>query len=487
MNANPVSVRVREVRFHVLPMRTRMPFKYGIASLSALPHLLVRAEVEIGGRTAAGTSADGLPPKWFTKDPGTTFEQDLVGMIDVIRHAAGASVEMGQQPSLFEYWWALHQEQSRWAKGRGYPPLLSGLGTSLMERAVIDALCRSVAVPFHDAARRGFFGIRLEGLHPEGSGGDPSAWLPEVAVSEVRVRHTIGLADPLFDDEISVEERLNDGLPQSLEEGIRRYGLRCFKLKWRGDHGVDLERLRRFAAVLDRCGVAEFLWTLDGNEQFASVEAFKEVWDAASRDPKLRHVMARLVAVEQPLPRAIALNDETGEALRSWKEAPPWIIDESDGEPECLSRALALGYAGISHKNCKGVIRGIVNACVLRRRAAENPGRPCLLTSEDLANVGPVAMLQDLCVAASLGLTHSERNGHHYFRGLSAFPGEVQDEVLRVHGDLYAREAGGFASLRVEHGAIRTGSVMAAPFGCGIELNLEPFETLDAWMAASRV
>ena len=41
------SVRVREVRFRVLNMRTRMPFRYGIASLLALPHLFVEVEAEV--------------------------------------------------------------------------------------------------------------------------------------------------------------------------------------------------------------------------------------------------------------------------------------------------------------------------------------------------------------------------------------------------------------------------------------------------------
>ncbi|MBL9134343.1 MAG: hypothetical protein JNK85_00680 [Verrucomicrobiales bacterium] len=487
MNADPITVRVREVAFHVLPMRTRMPFKYGIASLSALPHLLVRTEVEVGARRVVGITAEGLPPKWFTKDPATTFEQDLVGMLDVIRHAAAVAVELGRQPSVFAFWWALHQEQSRWAAERGHPPLLSGLGTSLMEGAVIDGFCQATASTFHEVARNGVLGLRLDAVHAELSGTDPAALLPSSPVPQVRVRHTIGLVDPLFNQEISPAERLHDGLPQSLEEGIRRYGLRCFKLKLRGHLEADLERLRGFAAALEQAGVASPLWTLDGNEQFPTVAAFREVWERASEDSRLRPLLGCLAAVEQPLHRTLALTGETGDALRRWEGRPPWIIDESDGEPESLERALALGYAGISHKNCKGVIRGLANACVLRRRTVERPDLPFLLTSEDLANVGPVAMLQDLCVAASLGLTHSERNGHHYFRGLSAFPTAVQEEVLAVHGDLYERAPAGFATLRIRHGALSTASMMAAPFGCGIRLDATEFQPLEAWAAKSLI
>ena len=63
------------------------------------------------------------------------------------------------------------------------------------------------------------------------------------------------------------------------------------------------------------------------------------------------------------------------------------------------------------------------------------------MSGEDLANIGPVALLQDLAVVASLGVRSVERNGHHYFAGLSAFPRAVQQQILTHHGDLYERTA----------------------------------------------
>ena len=47
----------------------------------------------------------------------------------------------------------------------------------------------------------------------------------------------------------------------------------------------------------------------------------------------------------------------------------------------------------------------------------QDPSQALILSSEDLCSVGPVAMIQDLTVAANLGITHAERNGHHYFAG----------------------------------------------------------------------
>lgn len=139
------------------------------------------------------------------------------------------------------------------------------------------------------------------------------------------------------------------------------------------------------------------------------------------------------------------------------------IIDESDGALGDLPRALELGYAGTSHKNCKGIVKGIANACLLEKR--RRGGHRLVLTGEDLCNLGPVALLQDLALMALLGIEHVERNGHHYYRGLSLWPGDWQDATLAAHGDLYARHRDGFACLHIRGGRVGLDSVNAAPLG----------------------
>ena len=81
------SVSVEQIDLHILNMKTRMPFRYGIASLEAVPHLFVRAEANFHGRVGTGVSADGLPPKWFTKNPEAPFSEDLDEMFAVIHQA----------------------------------------------------------------------------------------------------------------------------------------------------------------------------------------------------------------------------------------------------------------------------------------------------------------------------------------------------------------------------------------------------------------
>src|SRR5690349_16149426 len=64
-----LAVRVVETSLHQLTLRTRLPFRYGITTLTECPHLLCRVTLDVDGRTVKGIAADNLPPKWFTKDP----------------------------------------------------------------------------------------------------------------------------------------------------------------------------------------------------------------------------------------------------------------------------------------------------------------------------------------------------------------------------------------------------------------------------------
>ena len=278
--------------------------------------------------------------------------------------------------------------------------------------------------------------------------------LPAVPVSRLTVRHTVGLGDSLTD--AGTADPQQDGLPHSLEENIRRFGLTYFKIKLSGSPEVDTPRLESLAGLLPPG--AKF--TLDANENYPDIRVFRDQWDRWMARPVLAGWMERgLLLVEQPLHRDRSFDPATGEALASWPQPPPFIIDEADASLDDLPRALALGYAGTSHKNCKGLTKGLANLALLRRAG---PGT--ILSGEDLSNIGPVALLQDIAVMAALGIPHVERNGHHYFRGTSMFPAETGVSLLAEHPDLYA-PAGGFAALRIEDGMLSAASVNAAPLG----------------------
>ena len=439
----------------MIELRTRMPFQYGIATLTALPHLFVRAQVEVDGQVLLGVAAENLPPKWFTKNPKTSFEEDVSDMLAVIESACDCARAAGSAATPFELWSRVYEAQKRWATKTRHPPLLWGFGVSLIERAVIDAFCRATGRSFAGALRSNSLGIRPGEVHAELGDALPGDFLPSAPLRSLIIRHTVGLSDPLTDRDIPSSERLEDGLPQSLESCVAAYGLTHFKIKLSGAIERDVSRLRAIASVLRGRDVR---FTLDGNENYRDVESLRTMWELIASEPFLK----RMIVLEQPLHRDVALSLETSRQLLAWTDRPRMIIDESDESIDSAARALRAGYCGTSYKSCKGVFKGIANACLMARRGA-------IMTAEDLSTVGPVSLMQDLAVVASLGIPHVERNGHHYFRGLTAFTRSVQEQVLRAHPDLY--QDAGFATLRIESGSIVVGSVAAAPFGHGIDFD----------------
>jgi hypothetical protein len=481
-----MTIRLLATDLHIHNLRTRMPFKYGIATLTVVPHLFVRLQIEVDGVISSGRAADSLPPKWFTKDPATTMQQDIAEMLDVIRAACDHAKAIGQAATVFAFWQQLYAAQKTWAEARralpAYPPLLWNFGVSLVERALIDAFCRAKGLTFQEAVQTNALGIDLGAIHAELRGQSPAAFLPQQPRATLLARHTIGLVDPLTDEEIPPAERVADGLPQSFAACIRHYGLTHFKIKVGGNVADDLARLGRIIAVIEQTVPGAYAFTLDGNEQYGSMADFRTFWEALTAT--FPTFVERLIFVEQPLHRDNALSAAVGAAFAQWPEHPPMIIDESDGSLTSLPTALALGYQGTSHKNCKGIFKGIANACLIAYRQAQAPARPLLLSGEDLTNIGPVALLQDLAVLATLGVAHAERNGHHYFAGLSGWPATVQAQLLAHHGDLYTQQ-GELVAVSIHAGQMALASVAHAPFGVGFALDVEQFIPVDEWTFAS--
>lgn len=467
-------IALRSAALSRIPLKARMPFRYGIATMTEVTHVFLRISFDFDGRAQSGLAADHLPPKWFTKDPNRALDEEVTEMLAVIRAAVNhARAIRAATPFLF--WRELYAAQSAWAKAQKIPPLLAHFGTSLVERALIDAFCRLNGVTLAAALRGNLLGMDLGALHTALAGTTPRDWLPASPPTEVFARHTVGLSDPITDDEIPADERVTDGLPQSLVACIRFYGLTHFKLKINGDAPRDRARLARMAEVFARECPGGYAYSLDGNESFREVAAFADYVRGLQSGVGDAAFWSHLLFIEQPWHRDVALTPAIGELARAWPDRPPIIIDESDAELTSLPTALGLGYAGTSHKNCKGIFKSVANACLLAQRRAA--GLPAMLSGEDLSNVGPVALIQDLAAAATLGVTSIERNGHHYFAGLSQFPASVQAHILRHHADLYTRSEAGWPRLDVKNGRLHLDSVLAAPFGYAGDLDLTALET----------
>ena len=475
INTSLMPAKITGASIHQIQLKTRMPFKYGIATMTEVPMVFVRIEAEIDGTKTAGIASDLLPPKWFTKVPEDPLEKEISDMLQVIRKAL--SQALGQAAdSAFDLWQLIYDRQSRWAEANNIPALLAHFGTSLVERALIEATCKAGNKTLGQALLSGSLGFEPGRIHSCLEGQSASSLLPKTPLAKVQARHTVGLGDPLDSSQIDADDRIDDTLPQSLDQCIQAYGLRHFKIKINGDIEWDLDRLKNVAKCIEQHANSDFAFSLDGNEQFQSVTAFRDHWNILHAEPELETFFDHLLFIEQPLNRDVALNESLKSEFDQWPDRPAVIIDESDATIESLPQALAIGYAGTSHKNCKGIFKGIANACLLEHHRRN--GTETVMSGEDLCNVGPVAVIQDLAVMATLGIESVERNGHHYMAGLSQFPERTREQVLNAHDGLYKTSETGWPTLAICNGEIDLTSVNTQAFGTGFELDLSVFSEI---------
>lgn len=428
------------VAFSRTTCRTRLPFRFGAVTVTAADLLTCRLSVRGGdGAEAEGWSADLLVPRWFRKDVERSPAADAEALEASATAAAQAFTAAGPG-TIAAAVTAVFDDRVR-SQDPAAPDLLErGFGVALVERALLDAACRMAGVSFVEALRRDLFG----------AGPWTRAPRPTIAV-----RHTVGMLDPLRAREVPPDQRVDDGLPQALDEDVAAYGLHWFKIKIGAGFAADRARLLQIAALLAELDVDARI-TLDGNEQFNHLTELAELLEALHTEPDGERLLGRLQFVEQPLPRARTFDAEANRGGSRVRAFAPLILDEADALPEHFTRAAAIGWTGISVKNCKGVLRALAAA----RLCAERHGA-LFQSGEDLTNLPVLALQQDLCTAAALGLAHVERNGHHYFRGLGHLPPAAQAAALAAHPDLY-RPLGSGAALRITDGHLRLSTALAA-------------------------
>ncbi|MEO8498865.1 MAG: hypothetical protein ABI614_27705, partial [Planctomycetota bacterium] len=216
-----MKISLKETQLGLRNSTTRLPFRYGKACLTRCPQAIFRAVIEVDGQLHAGYSGDCLPPSWFDKSPGKSFEQQIEDMLWVIATAdASYRAELAHPNEFFSAWRVALEDVYVAGDARELPPLLASFGASVVERALLDAMCRAKGLSFAEAVRVNLFGIVPDDIHPQLVGLQPKDWLPAEPRRSIYVRHTVGLADPLTTDEIPSDERLDDGFPQALEEYV---------------------------------------------------------------------------------------------------------------------------------------------------------------------------------------------------------------------------------------------------------------------------
>jgi hypothetical protein len=451
----PPRLTVRDLAFFERNVPFVKPFRFGTVTIDAATQVFVRVEIEVEGNgSSVGASAELMAPKWFDKRPHLSPDDTVTEL----RRSLEIARDLYLGDRGFDTAFGLHASRIAAqieACGReDIPPLAAAYGPAEIDKAILDALLRCLGLDFFDGMARNIAGIDAR-LSPDLGDEDITRFLARCRrLERVAIRHTVGLDDRIEDE---------GGVADAGENAGARY----FKLKLNGDPEHDAARLLRIGRELARLPY-DYRVTLDANEQYASLAALGELADRLDKDGALTPIAAKLLYIEQPMPRESFRQSPLGALVRR-----DVIIDEADDCYDAFPAARNLGYRGISSKSCKGIYKSIVNAT--RAAIWSNEDERFFVTGEDLTCQAGLAVQQDLALGALIGITHAERNGHHYVDGFANTPASEALGFLAAHPDLYQR-LGTNIRLSIHDGDLLTGSLTSAGFASGVH---------PAWSALS--
>jgi len=442
------ALRVLSARIDYAPVRFRLPFRFGDTRVTGTDQAFATVEVEANGTRATGHSAQLLVPRWFDKRPERTNDRTVEDLRATCAAALAAAEGWTKNATLTGGMAALHADAANRLPA-DLPRLAAGFGPALIELALVDALCRAHASPFADAARTDLFAL-ADQPPPDVSSEDLRVALSGIAPGRsILIRHTVGYDAPLTRADLTTDHP-DDGAPVCLADVIAGTGIAAFKIKLKGDPDADIARLSAIADLI--APLPGLRVTLDANEQYAQ-DPFTAFLAALDMAPTLAPIRAALVAIEQPFAREAALSAPLSPTLRD----RPLMIDESDDHDDAFAMAIAQGWHGTSIKSCKGVLRALTNHARVCKGKAE--GLPLFLSAEDLTCQLGRSWQQDTWIAATLGCTDIERNGHFHGGGMQGYTTEDRAALVAAHPDIYRTDAEGRVHLNIRNGAVGLGSL----------------------------
>ncbi len=437
MPEKPTDVRPTGVTLYVLPLRARIPVKFGPETTTEVTYARVRLAVEDrAGATALGWGETPLSVQWVWPSTLSYAEREAALQafcVDLARAWAefdhlGHPIEIGHafQIDVLPHLW---QQQNRQRAGREPMPWLAALVCcSAFDLALHDAYGTRLDLPVYATYAAQYMNADLaayltpeEGSGVSFAGSYPEAFLAHPAPRELAAWHLVGGKDPLEEPDLDGTEP-RDGYPVLLRDSIRRDGLTCLKVKLRGDDPTwDYARLTRVGQIAVEEGC---LWlTADFNCTVAEPAYVNEILDRLLiEQPRL---YGMLLYVEQPFPYDLERYQIDVHSVAARK---PLFMDESAHDWTLVKLGRRLGWSGVALKTCKTQTGAILSLCWARAH-----GMPLMV--QDLSNT-MLAQIPHLQLAAHAGtIMGVESNGMQYYPDASG-------PEAAAHPGIYTRHQG---------------------------------------------
>lgn len=429
-------IQVRGVTLHFLPVRTRIPLKFGPETLNEVTCARARLQVSDGrGVLAEGWGETPLSVQWVwpSRLPYQQRNERLQSFCLRLARAwtefsgAGHPMELGHDfrehvlPDLL-------RKANEEAGGEPMPWLAALVCSSVFDLALHDAYGQRLGRDVYTTYTPDFMSRDLAhflspapGVDVSFAGKYPADFLASGRAERLRAWHLVGGLDLLNASELRGDEP-NDGYPVLLGDWIDRDGLACLKVKLRGnDWDWDCHRLVTVGNLAITKGV-DWL-TADFNCTVTDPDYVNTLLDRLRDDQPRLYGM--ILYVEQPFPYDLERNRIDAHSVSARK---PLFLDESAHDWRLIQLGRELGWSGVALKTCKTQTEALLSACWARAHGMT-------LMVQDLSNP-MLAQIPHVLLAAHVGtIMGVETNGMQFYP-------EASLPEQAVHPGVYRRRAG---------------------------------------------
>ena len=356
-----IVIRDVKLTFEEFPYRTALKFGGVVTTHCKLMNITLTVE-DRNGQTAKGFGSMPLGNAWSFPSKKVSFDESLDAMVrlagEIVNKTAQDNVPAHPvdimarlEPEFLELANQVTQEMSL---ADPIPKLCTLVTASPVDAALHDAFGKAAGINSYDGLGRDHMNHSLEiYLNEDFEGEYLDKYTSRQPKSELPLYHLVGALDPLTDADI--DQRLDDGLPETLPEWIEADGLTHLKIKLNGDDlDWDVNRVCSIQEVTAetqaKCNVTTWSYSLDFNEQCQNVEYLLDF--LAQIQEKSPGAFERTAYVEQPTARDLKANPDN--KMHKAAQIRPVVIDESLQDFESLLMSRDLGYSGVALKACKG-------------------------------------------------------------------------------------------------------------------------------------
>jgi len=422
---------------YFLPVQTRVPLKFGPETLTYVTCARVALTVEDGqGRRAVGWGETPLSVQWAWPS-ALSYETRHEAMKEFCRllnrawadcDKSGHAMEIGHAFIEAELPRLLEQLNSGLNEAEQMPWLAALICCSAFDIALHDAYGVMHGAPVYETYTAEYMNADLsayltpaEDLDVDFSGTYPADFLLKQPEYRMPAWHLVGGKDLLEHSELTGDEP-EDGYPVVLPEWIKRDGLKCLKVKLRGDDAAwDYDRLVKVGEIAWNLDV--YWLTSDFNCTVTDPEYVNGILDRLMREYPRIHGM--LLYVEQPFPYDLSENRIPVHSVSARK---PLFMDESAHDWEYVKLGRQLGWTGVALKTCKTQTGALLSLCWAKAHGMT-------LMVQDLTNP-MLAQIPHVLLAAHAGtIMGVETNAMQFYP-------EASSAEEKVHPGLYKRRDG---------------------------------------------